>query len=270
MRAPALLLALVTLAPAAPSSPNDWVRRGNAALEAGDAAAAEACYAAAADTTADPGLVAFNRAAAAVHLGDPRAAEVLLTQSLADRDIPPERRARALYNRGVCLVARGRSAAVYRAAADDFRACLADPAADAVLLADARHNSELAKLLWARAAAAEAARPPAPPKEPPAPPAADSEPPARPRADPTGLEAGPASPVPAPAPGAGEAPSRESNRETAGAGPLPTLPDTDTPPPLSAADARAWLVRTTPRLAADRTAAARLTAGPEQVHVRDW
>lgn len=270
MRACALFLTLFALAPAAPTSSDEWVRRGNAALAAGDAAAAEACYAAAADTAADPGLVAFNRAAAAVQLGDPRSAELFLTQTLADRDIPPERRARALYNRGVCLVARGGSAAVYRAAVDNFRACLADPAADAELLADARHNSELAKLLWARAAAAEAARPPAPPKTPPDTPPPEPQSSTGPEPDSPGSETVPATPTLSPSTAAGGNPPRESDRETAGAGPLPPLPDTDTPPPLSAADARAWLVRTAPRLAADRAAAARLTAGPEQVHVRDW
>jgi hypothetical protein len=46
------------------------------------------------------------------------------------------------------LIRRGGSTAVYRAAIRDLERCLESDAADEPLKADARHNLELAKILW--------------------------------------------------------------------------------------------------------------------------
>ena len=55
--------ALFLLAAAPAESPEDLIRRANAAFLAGERDEADRLYAAAEERTADPGLVAFNRAA---------------------------------------------------------------------------------------------------------------------------------------------------------------------------------------------------------------
>src|SRR5262249_59336214 len=104
--------------------------------------------AAAEERTGAPGLVAFNRAAVLFQKEDFRDAEVHYARVLEDAACPPERAARAWYNRGTCLLRRGTSPAVYRSAIACLEHCLDSPAADEPLKADARHNLELAKLLW--------------------------------------------------------------------------------------------------------------------------
>jgi hypothetical protein len=145
-----LPVALCLLAPAASptDSPDDLIRRANAAFLAGDRAAAADLYAAAEELTADPGLVSFNRAAVAFHNGDFRGAELHYTRVLEDAACPPERAARAWYNRGTCLLRRGGGTSVYRSAIACFEHCLDSSAADDPLKADARYNLELAKTLW--------------------------------------------------------------------------------------------------------------------------
>src|SRR5262245_10932041 len=86
--------------------PDELVRQGNAAFRAGDAAAAGRLYAAAVEYTADPGLVAFNTAAVLFEQGEYRDAELHYVRALDDKAAPPDRRAKALYNRGVCIVKR--------------------------------------------------------------------------------------------------------------------------------------------------------------------
>src|SRR5438477_12953983 len=88
---------LILLAAAAPvsDSPNDLIRRANAAFLKGDGAAADALYAAAVERTGDPGLVAFNQAAVLFQKGEFYAAEVHYSRTLEDRACPPDRAARA-------------------------------------------------------------------------------------------------------------------------------------------------------------------------------
>src|SRR5205823_5842396 len=78
---------------------------------------------AAAERAADPGLVAFDRGVALARLGRAREAELQFLRCLDDAEIPDERKARALYNRGVCLLAREDDLAAIRAAVDCFAAC---------------------------------------------------------------------------------------------------------------------------------------------------
>ncbi|HET6574937.1 MAG TPA: hypothetical protein VFG68_15130 [Fimbriiglobus sp.] len=256
---------------AAPSAevPEELIRLGNEAFHRGDLGAAARHYAAAAERTTDPGLVAFNRAAVAVQLGEPREAELYYLRALDDRAAPPDRRARALYDRGVCLLARGGSTAVYRSAIACFEQSLdlldaADP-----LAADARHNLELAKLLWAKARTTEKSAPnpnDLPPDVP------DPLPPEPGAGQGTGDEPGDQPGVrPEPAPGTppGGTP-RETNRKSPGAGNLPVVLDADRPQPLTPEDTRAILQRVAERLEKDREATARLLTGPERPDVRDW
>jgi hypothetical protein len=142
------------------------------------------------------------------------------------------------------------------------------------LRADARYNLELAKLLWAEAKARQGTRetPNQFPDEPP-----ETKPP--PAEDPM-KEPGPGGTEPGtPQPGAqqvagngkagGEAP-RPTDRKAPGAGTLPVLADGPQPQKLSPEDARAILAREGERIDRDRKANARLLAGPERPHVRDW
>lgn len=150
MRRAALFLLIVLLIAAAPPSdpPDDLVRRANDALRAGNVAEADKLYAAAEERTADPGLVAFNRAAVLFEQNLYSQAERHYDRVLEDAACPPERAARAWYNRGTCLLTRGGSADVYRAAVACFENALDSPAADQEVRDRAPHNLELAKLRW--------------------------------------------------------------------------------------------------------------------------
>jgi hypothetical protein len=148
---------VLAASPPAEMSPDDLIRQANAAFEAGDDDAADRLYALAEERTADPGLVAFNRAAVlgrAAPLGRPekfREAAVLHSRVLKDDACPPERAARANYNRGTCLLHLGGASAVYLESIKYLARCYDSPAADAGLKADARNNLKLAKLLWKKA-----------------------------------------------------------------------------------------------------------------------
>src|SRR5262245_42283796 len=127
-RLPLLLLpfAFCLLSAAAPPTepPDDLIRRANAAFEKGDAEAADALYAAAEERTADPGLVAFNKAAVLFKRGGFRDAELHYARVLEDKACPPDRAAKAWFNRGTCLLRRGGTASVYRSAVACFERCL--------------------------------------------------------------------------------------------------------------------------------------------------
>src|SRR4051812_28791754 len=118
------LVAACGVAAAMPQA-DDLIREANAAFLRDDVAAADRLYAAAEERTADPGLVAFNRAAVLFQKGEFRDAELQYARVLDDRACPPERAARAWFNRGTCLVRRGGTAAVYRSAIACFERCLA-------------------------------------------------------------------------------------------------------------------------------------------------
>lgn len=269
-----LAVASVSAAPADGPSPEESVRRGNALFAGGDLAAADHLYAAAEERATDPGLVAFNRAAVLFARGEFRDAELHYLRSLADASVPPDRRKRALFNRGVCLLKRGGPAAVYRSAVACFEGCLDAPAAapDPALDADARHNLEVAKVLWGQARAKEAT-PPKPndplPDEPiPLPakgPAGDDG-----GDDPGGAPAPQGKPEPTPGPGPKDQAARPADGSAPGTGSLPVIPDAEVLQPLSPEDTRALLRRAADRLEKDRQAATRLLAGPERANVRDW
>lgn len=261
---------------AAAGPPDDLVRRGNEAFRAGESAAAGKLYAAAGERTADPGLVAFNQAAVLFEQGEYREAEVHYLRALDDRAAPPGRRARALYNRGVCLVKRATDVPALRTAVACFEQALDADALDDHLRADARYNLELAKLLWAEARAKHGgAETPnqLPPDEPPEgkpPPTAGPDPGADAGREPDGPGPRPGGPPQAMAGTAGGAAPQPTDRKTAGAGTLPVLVDGPQAQKLSPDDARAYLARVAERLDRDRRANARLLAGPERPHVRDW
>jgi hypothetical protein len=277
--AAALFAATVALAAAQP--PDELVRRANAAVLAGDPAAADPLYAAAAERTPDPGLVAYNTAAVRFAQGRFFDAEVLYARALDDRACPPGRAARAWFNRGVCLLKRGGDPAVYRSAIACLERCREAPGADDPLRADARRLIELAKLLWADAAR-KAARPESPnaptpedgPDPPPPQPSAGSD--TDPQPDPHGKDGSPAAPDPRLTKQAGTQPTKDAgpkaaDQAAAGASPkLQPLPDDDTARPLSPEDTRAYLRQTEERLRLERRALLRAVAGPDRPGVKDW
>lgn len=144
---PGAFLLLGAAEPAA-TDPEELIRQANAAYIRGAHAEADRLYAAAEERTADPGLVAFNLATVLFQKGEFRDAELHYARVIDDTACPPERAAKAWYNRGTCLVRRGGSAAVYRSAIACLERCLDSDAADDPLKADARYNLELAKTLW--------------------------------------------------------------------------------------------------------------------------
>jgi tetratricopeptide (TPR) repeat protein len=269
-------IAAAALASAAPPPPDDLVRRGNSALRAGDPAVAARLYAAAEEHSPDPGLVAFNRAAALFEQGEYREAEVHYLRALDDKAAPPDRRAKALYNRGVCLVKRASDLPALRAAVSCFEQALDSDVLDEPMRADARYNLELAKLLWAEARAKLGAKdtpnqlPPEeqPESKPPATGADNGSEPGRDTEGP-GTRPGLQPQAPTNAQAGGQAP-QATDRTAPGHGTLPVLVDGPQSQKLSPEDARAHLAKVAERLDRDRRANARLLAGPERPHVPDY
>lgn len=280
-RLPAALLlcslsALLAADPVNSLSPDDLVRKGNAAYRAGNADFAEKLYTEAEERTADPGLVAFNRAAVLFQKGSYRDAELAYLRVLDDTEIPPERRAKALYNRGVCMLKRGGDAAVYKSAIACFDLALESNPADASLVADARHNLELAKLLWAQARSK--AKNPERANDPPAEePERKPKPQPKPGQDP---ELGPGEDGPdkttkqKPEPIPGQQPKDKkptpTEDKTPGAGNAPVLNNKEDIQPLSPDDTRAILKLIANRLDRDRKANNFRQSGAERPNVRDW
>jgi tetratricopeptide (TPR) repeat protein len=158
----AALLALALLSAAPLPSPDELIRQGNAAVERGEFGDALLSYQQAEERGSDPGLIAFNKANAYYQLSDYRRAENHFRMALDDAAISPERRPRALYNLGNCLVQQAgeKDLRMLRDAIRCYELCL-EAVADTGLRSDAVHNLELAKLLWNKARA-KSAKPPDP------------------------------------------------------------------------------------------------------------
>src|SRR5438874_10480686 len=152
-------LALVAAGPAA-LPPDDLVRQGNDALGRKQYPEALSLYDRAEERATDPGLVAFNEGVALYQKGDFAEAEAHFR--LARQDATGRRQVCATYNLAVSIVqAPGETdAAKLAEAVRLFESCLRHEDADEILTANARHNLELTKMLWAQAKAR-----PAPPKE---------------------------------------------------------------------------------------------------------
>jgi tetratricopeptide (TPR) repeat protein len=153
-------LILIGAAPNTP--PDDLIRQGNKAIEKDEYEAALQLYLDAEERGTDPGLIAFNKAAAYWHLGEFRMAENHYRMALDDQAAPTERRVKAFYNLGNCLVKQAKEGdyGLLREAIRYYEYCL-DLATDEEILKKAKHNLELAKLLWNQARAS-SANPPTP------------------------------------------------------------------------------------------------------------
>ncbi len=147
-----LSLALVSAAPV--SMPEALVRLGNAAFGQKDYDAAVNFFEAAEARTADPGLVAFNKAAALYRLGHYAEAERHYRMCLEDAEGP--RKAQALYGRGNSLVrlSEGRDARTLQEAVACYNQCLKLKDTDESLTENARHNLKMAELLLEQARSA--------------------------------------------------------------------------------------------------------------------
>ena len=273
-----LACCLVAAAPQLNESPDELIRRANAAFLAGGRDEAKQLYATAEERTADPGLVAFNQAAVLFQLGDFREAEVHYARVLDDAACPPERAIKAWYNRGTCLLRRGGSASVYRSAIACLERCVDSPVADAPLKADARHNLEVAKLLWNEARKTDnKEKPNSPP--PPEDPRSEPPPPPKPKdteTDPDKKEPG-AGTKTGTAPKTTQQPMQQPQKVDQTATPTqgtptaaPQLKNDDEVQQLSPEDTRVHLRRIAERLEKDRRDLLRTLYPPFRPGTRDW
>ena len=274
---PILVLFLVFALAANPAetpSADGLFESGNAALLRGDLEQAQKRFHEALAVTPDPGQVSFNLGVLHFQRKEFSEAERYFTRSLDDAEAPTERRAKALYNRGVCLMHFG-GLAEYRSAIDSFERCL-KIADTAELMDDARQNLELSKLLWlqARNNAKEKPKPNDPsPNTPPEPKKTEpknSDPPENrdPNGDPgTGTPSNidPLAGQPKP-----NQKPKETTKTQGSRGNLPVRIDPETWRPANEEDAREFLKALGQRLAKDRRNSAEVHALPERADVKDW
>jgi tetratricopeptide (TPR) repeat protein len=145
------LLAVFTAGAAPEASPEELVRQGNAASDREEFAAALALYERAEERITNPGLVAHNKATVLYRLG--RFDEAARCYESALEDASGARQAALLYDLGNCRLhqSQGTSAERLKSAVECFARCLKHEGIDNQLHDDARHNLELAKLLWLKA-----------------------------------------------------------------------------------------------------------------------
>jgi tetratricopeptide (TPR) repeat protein len=144
-------LTAILIAATPPVDPEGCVRQANAAFERGEFDLALKLYGQAEERITNPGLVAFNKAAALYRTGEFRDAEVHYRRSL--EEATGARRATMLFDLGNCLLmqSKGADAKLLRQAVDCYALCLREPETPEPLRADARYNLELAKQLWVKA-----------------------------------------------------------------------------------------------------------------------
>jgi tetratricopeptide (TPR) repeat protein len=214
--------------------------------------------------TDDPGLIAFNLGVMAAERGEYREAELHFVRTLDDDEISHERRVRAMYNRGVCLLHRPDTLGL-RTAIQCFEQCLELTPRDGALVADAKHNLELAKLLWLKQRQKQS-QPPTPndelPEEPRSPPLTESV------TDGDGRAA--TEQKPAPQRGSPRPAPDQSPQLGPAAGTLPVVSDTSDVQRLAPEDTTTLLDRIELRLQNARRQNEQLRAGPDRPNVRDW
>jgi tetratricopeptide (TPR) repeat protein len=267
-----LALALVSAAPG--SDPYMLVRQGNAAFEREAYTEALALYEQAEALITDPGLVAFNKAAALYRLERFRDAELHYRYCLGDA--AGERQARVLYDLANSLVQQdaGKNADKLREAIRRYQECLRHADADEALRSAARRNLELARLRLLQA--------PLPPKrdgesgeEPPQPepssngsqdPPKDGDLKTPSTGQPDPQKGKPEQVTPAP----GEEPIRVDQPQPAGKGTLPPVPDEDQLVPMAPEDTRLHLQRARERILRERHSYQQSTAAKAGKSARPW
>jgi tetratricopeptide (TPR) repeat protein len=268
-----VLLAAVSLGANAVSDADALVRQGNAAFERKDYAGAVALFTRAEPLANDPGLIAFNKAAALYQLANYREAERHYRCALENSSEP--RRTNARYGLANCLVQQGQGlgAAALQEAIELYELCLRRDDLDPDLGTDARHNLELAKLLWLEARAKQTEH--ANEEEPNDP--TNPKPPDRggPKPQPGGNDSGTGKPdskgerTPV-KPDAATKPKPSDDQPAPGTGTLPPVPDTAELSPLSPEDAAAHLEDAAARIMRERHAHRLQTVKPSAPGVKDW
>ncbi len=252
-----LPLALVFVGAAPVLTPEELVRQGNAAFEREEYAAALDFYTRAEERITDPGLVAYNKAAALYRLNRYDEASRHYESCLDEAAGP--RRAAILYDLGNCRLhqSQGTSPERLKHALDCFAQCLRQDGLTDQLCDDARHNLELVKLLWLKARqtpnkpdGGTQPEPKEPAKTPedkqPTEPRTGTDPTPTPKADPrssTGVEPdskhGQQTPIP-------------TSKEAPGKGNLPPIPDKAELVPMAPQDAVTHLQRAVDRVLRER------------------
>jgi hypothetical protein len=158
-------LSLISGEPNPPVEP--LMRQGDAAFMRQDYPSAVKLYEEAESSTHDPGLVSFNKAAAYYRARQYREAIECYRRCLDDDQAPSDRRASAHFHLGNALFrqAGDGDADLFKQSASAYRACLREPGLSATLRADARHNLELAQMLWLQAMQKQKEKSPAQPED---------------------------------------------------------------------------------------------------------
>lgn len=238
---------------AAPPKPLEALNAGDRAFEETRYDEALKWYDSAAQTTDDPGLVAFNKSAVLAKLGRLAEAERCLRQTLDDAVIPKERQARAFFNLGTLILKQtpGGETARLQAAAEALEAAEAIPVEDAALREDLQHNLLIARKRYAEA---KKRNPVPPPKE-----EGNDNPPPKKDEPPMKKDGGGENPKKGdatPGKGDGNLPKEKAmptdRKPSPGAGALPVLMDKDEPQRLSPADTRELLKKADDRFRGDR------------------
>ena len=267
---PTILLVLGISAgqPVGPRTVSDLERSARAALLVGDMGAALSELDELARMTPDPATVAAMQGYATAQLQNYRAAQGHYLAALDDTTSPAHQRAGWHYNRAVCLMHLG-GLNELRQAITHLEECLL-LVEDEALATDARHNLELAKLLWMQARQ-RATQKPKPNDEPAdTPPIAETRPPLPPPnptvgdGDGTGRPTRPMSVTPA------GTPTATTAQRTAGVGKLPVKFQGERLPDWTEAELATYFDQLNARLANDRRTAADLTAAPRRPNVKDW
>jgi tetratricopeptide (TPR) repeat protein len=250
-------LTVVLLAATPATDPEDYVRQGNAAFERAEYETALKLYAQAEERITNPGLVAFNKAAALYRTGDYRGAEMNYRRCLEEAS--GARRAAILYDLGNCLLmeSKGADAKLLRQALDCYGLCLREPEAAEALRTDAGHNLELAKILWLKARQARPNKEQGDPEE--------KKEPSKPEPKtPDEKTSGGAEPNPSKGEPSGKAEPQQvdprdprqpipvDNAQVPGSGNLPPVPDKDERAPMLPEDAARHLQRAFDRVLRER------------------
>jgi tetratricopeptide (TPR) repeat protein len=268
----ALLLPALVLVAAGPASapPDELVRQGNGAATRQNYADALKLYERAEERTTDPGLVAFNEGVAFYQQGDYAKAE--LHFRLARQDATGRRQVWAAYNLAASLMqtAGDRDAGKLAEAIGLLEGCLRQDETDEQLAANARHNLELAKLLWLQAKARPNPHKDRPPEE------DNPKPPPKPESNrQPGDDPGSANPTKGAfgqdrAQDKGQQPTPADGQPAPGEGTLPVIPDREELVPMSREEAEAHLRQAIEKVMQEGRSHRQRSVKVLSGKVRDW
>ena len=268
------ILGLWSFAQGPPAASDEFLRRAIARYSNGDFQSALEFCERAEEFTQDPGLVAFDKAAALYQMGRDRQAELHYRRCLEDAQ--GVRLARASYNLGNCLVRQSHAdnRRLLLEAIACYERCLQQPEVDASLASDVRYNLELAKLLLQ---SAKAGKPQDDSKS-----SADTSDGRFPNAneqnamesadggDRAEMDRGEKAGRDSPLFGGAEDKRRSRRMTQPGRGNLPPIPDEPVGSTLSPEDARDHLQKAADRIVGERRRHRARGGQPMPAHVKDW